>query len=79
MNNPFDLENYKPQISMKDQEKARRNSYQMTRYVNEQRKRGVEPSAPYSQRTAAHLGTEPKEMTVEMPSMIHYKKRKSKK
>ena len=37
MNDPFDWRNYKPQISMRDLEKARRNSYQMTRHVNEQR------------------------------------------
>jgi hypothetical protein len=74
MNDPFDWKNYKPQISMRDLEKARRNAYQMTRYVNEQRKKGVEPSAPYSERTAVHLGSEPKDMVVEMPVMPLHKR-----
>ena len=74
MNDPFDWKNYKPQISMRDLEKARRNSYQMTRHVNEQRKKGIEPSAPYSDRTAPYLSAEPKDMVVEMPVMPVHKK-----
>lgn len=74
MNDPFDWRNYKPQINMSDLEKARRNSYQMTRHVNEQRKKGIEPSAPYSERTAPFLGAAPADMTVEMPEMPVHKK-----
>ena len=48
MNDPFDWKNYKPVINMADIEKARRNAYQATRHVNEQRKRGIEPSSPYA-------------------------------
>lgn len=77
MNNPFDLENYKPLISMRDQEKARRNAYQATQYINKQRKQGIEPSKPYAERTAAHLSAVPKEMVVDMPAMVHYRKRRN--
>jgi predicted HicB family RNase H-like nuclease len=74
MNNPFDLASYVPQVSMRDQEKVRRSAYQMSRYVNEQRRRGIEPSAPYSERTDLNLGSEPQEMVVEMPAMALHKK-----
>lgn len=74
MSNPFDLANYVPQVSMRDQEKVRRSAYQMSRYVNEQRKKGIEPSAPYSERTDLNLGSEPQEMVVEMPAMPLHKK-----
>jgi predicted HicB family RNase H-like nuclease len=74
MNNPFDLASYVPQVSMRDQEKVRRSAYQMSRYVNEQRKKGIEPSAPYSERTDLNLGSEPQEMVVEMPAMALHKK-----
>lgn len=70
MNNPFDLKNYKPQLDMKDIEKARRNAYQMTRHINEQRKRGIEPSAPY----AASVGGWPQDYTMDMPAMPMHKK-----
>jgi hypothetical protein len=70
MNNPFDLKNYKPQLDMRDIEKARRNAYQMTRFVNEQRKRGIEPSAPY----AASVGGWPQDYTMDMPAMPMHKK-----
>lgn len=69
-NNPFDLANYKPQLDMRDIEKARRNAYQMTRHINEQRKKGVEPSAPY----AASIGGWPQDYTTEMPEMPVHKK-----
>ncbi len=73
-NNPFDVASYVPQVSMRDQEKVRRSAYQMSRYVNEQRRRGIEPSAPYSERTDLNLGSEPQEMVVEMPAMPVHKK-----
>ncbi len=74
MNNPFDWRNYKATVSFADLEKARRNAYQMTRYINEQRKTGIEPSAPYSERTDLNLGSLPQEMVVEMPAMPVHKK-----
>jgi hypothetical protein len=70
LNNPFDLKTYKPQLDMRDIEKARRNAYQMTRFVNEQRKRGIEPSAPY----AASVGGWPQDYVTEMPEMPMHKK-----
>jgi hypothetical protein len=72
MNNPFDWQNYKPTISFSDLEKARRSAYQMSRYINEQRRTGVEPSAPYSERT--DLGSLPQDMVVDMPVMPVHKK-----
>jgi hypothetical protein len=69
-NNPFDLANYKPQLDMKDIEKARRNAYQMTRHINEQRKKGIEPSSPY----ANSRGGWPQDYTTEMPAMKLHKK-----
>jgi hypothetical protein len=69
-NNPFDLANYKPQISMRDREKARKVAYQVSRHINEQRKKGVEPSAPY----AASVGGWPQDYTTEMPEMPVHKK-----
>ena len=70
MNNPFDLKNYKPQLDMRDIEKARRNAYQMTRHINEQRKLGIEPSAPY----AASAGGWPQDYVTEMPEMPLHKR-----
>ena len=69
MNNPFDWRNYKPQVSMKDLESARKSSYQMTRFINDQRRQGIEPSRPYAERNKAHLAGVPQEYTVEMPVM----------
>jgi hypothetical protein len=68
-NNPFDLANYKPQISMRDREKARKVAYQVSRHINEQRKKGIEPSAPY----AASVGGWPQDYTTEMPEMPVHK------
>ncbi len=79
MNDPFDWRNYKPQISLKDFETSRRSSYQASRVVNEKRRGGIEPSSPYAERTAAHLATKPQKMTVEMPQMKVYRKRRNKK
>ena len=70
MNNPFDLDNYVRQVDMSDQEKARRNAYQMTHHINEQRKQGVEPSQPY----ANSVGGRPQDYTMEMPVMPMHKR-----
>ena len=64
-NNPFDWRNYKPTINMADIERARKSSYQQTRVVNEQRKKGIEPSKPY----ANSLGGIPQDYTTNMPIM----------
>ena len=69
-NNPFDWRNYKPTISMVDIEKARRNAYQMTHHINEQRKQGIEPSQPY----ANSPGGKPQDYTMEMPKMPMHKR-----
>ena len=78
-NNPFDWKNYKPTISFADLEKARKNAYQAARYINEQRKQGVEPSKPYTERTDISFGDKPQEMTVDMPVMPMHKKTLKKK
>lgn len=70
MNNPFDWRNYKPTISFADLEKARRNAYQMTHHINEQRKQGIEPSQPY----ANSPGGKPQDYTMEMPKMPMHKR-----
>ena len=69
-NNPFDWRNYKPTISMADVERARKSAYQQTRVVNEQRKRGIEPSKPY----ASSFGGIPQDYTTEMPVMPMHKR-----
>ena len=74
MNNPFDWRNYKPTISMADIERARKSAYQQTRVVNEQRKKGIEPSRPYTERTDISFGDKPKEMTIDMPVMPMHKR-----
>lgn len=75
MNNPFDWRNYKPTISFADLEKARRNAYQMTHHINEQRKQGIEPSQPY----ANSVGGRPQDYTMEMPVMPMHKRSKANK
>jgi len=70
MNNPFDLDNYKPQINLKDLEKSRRSAYQSSRIVNEKRKAGVEPSAAYG----ASYGGVPQDYATEMPVMPMHKR-----
>jgi hypothetical protein len=75
MNNPFDLANYKPTISMTDVERARKSAYQQTRVVNEQRKQGIEPSKPY----ANSFGGIPQDYTTEMPVMTIHKRSAQKK
>ena len=74
MNDPFDLENYKPQINMRDQERARRSAYQASRIINEKRKQGIEPSKPYAQRNMAHVAGLPQDYTTEMPKMPMHKR-----
>jgi hypothetical protein len=69
LNNPFDWRNYKPTISMKDVETARKSAYQATQVINRQRQQGIEPSRPYAERNKAHLAGIPQEYTVEMPVM----------
>jgi len=78
-NNPFDWKNYKPTISFADLEKARKNAYQAARYINEQRKQGIEPSAPYTERTDISFGDKPKEMVIDMPVMPMHKRSLNKK
>lgn len=70
MNDPFDLDNYKPQINLKDLEKSRRSAYQASRIVNEKRKQGVEPSASYG----ASYGGVPQDYATEMPVMPMHKR-----
>lgn len=67
MTNPFDLNNYKPQINASKMELARRNSHQASKAVNEVRKKGVELSRPISPRWHVEFGRSPKELTVAMP------------
>ena len=74
MNNPFDLENYQPQVSFADLEKARRNAYQMTRHINEKRKQGIEPSKPYAESNQAHVAGLPQDYTTEMQKMPLHKR-----
>ncbi len=74
MNNPFDWKNYKPTLDFSDLEKARRNAYQMTHLINEQRKAGIEPSKPYAQRNQAHIAGLPQDYTTDMPKMALHKR-----
>lgn len=73
-NDPFDWRNYKPTLNFKDLEKARRNAYQASRYVNEQRKRGIEPSGPYAERQGAYQGGLPQDYAMDMPVMPQHKR-----
>jgi hypothetical protein len=66
MNNPFDLENYKRQITMTAENTALKSAYQQTAVVNRIRATGVEPSAPYSKNAPA---TEPTKFVADMPVM----------
>jgi hypothetical protein len=67
--NPFDLANYKPQISMRDASKAARNSYQQTAVVNQRRAKGVEPCAVH---LPGSRDDGPKRFVAEMPEMPKY-------
>jgi hypothetical protein len=70
MNNPFDLKNYKPQVSFDDLEKARKSAYQMTQHINKQRKQGIEPSKSYGSRVSGV----PQDYTMDMPDMPMHKR-----
>jgi hypothetical protein len=82
MSDAFDWRNTKSQINWKSLERSRKSSYQMSRHVNEQRKKGIEPSASCATRPDAYLGGLPKDYTTEMPEMPLHKRslnRKAKK
>lgn len=74
MNDPFDWRNYKPTVNFKDLEKARRNAYQASKAVNDARKRGIEPSNSYAERTGAHIAGLPQDYAIDMPIMPMNKK-----
>ncbi len=69
MNNPFDLKNYKPQISMRDVNTASKTSYQQTQVINRRRAKGDEPSIVYSTRGR---DTQPKKFVTVMPDMPYH-------
>jgi hypothetical protein len=73
MNNPFDLKNYKPQVSYDDLERSRRTAYQATHAVNKARKNGVEPSKPYTEKDLP-FGKTPETMTIDMPDLPVHKR-----
>lgn len=77
MNNPFDWKNYKPIVNMKDLNVAWRNSYNMTRHIDEKRRSGIEPSAPYGN----SLGGVPQDYvtTTEMPKLKTQPRKRNKK
>jgi hypothetical protein len=68
-NNPFDLVNYKRQITMSKENTALKSAYQQTAVVNRQRAKGIEPSLPYSAKAPV---TEPEKFVAEMPVMKKY-------
>lgn len=70
-NNPFDLDNYVPQISMKDRDTARKTSYQQTSVINRKRAQGIEPSINYSPNG---MDTQPKKFVADMPLMPKFDK-----
>jgi hypothetical protein len=69
MNNPFDLANYKRQITMHKENAALKSAYQQTSVVNRQRASGIEPSLPYSDKAPA---AEPTKFVADMPVMPKY-------
>ena len=68
-NNPFDLANYKRQITMHKENTALKSAYQQTSVVNRQRAKGIEPSGPYSDKSPA---AEPEKFVADMPVMPKY-------
>lgn len=66
MNNPFDWKNYKPVLSFKDMDTARKTSFQQTTVINRKRAKGIEPSIVYSPKG---MDTEPKKFVADMPIM----------
>ena len=75
INNPFDLANYKRQITMHKENTALKSAYQQTAVVNRQRAAGIEPSLPYSAKAPA---TEPEKFVADMPVMPKYDKNAAK-
>jgi hypothetical protein len=76
MSSPFDLANYKPQLNMKDLDKARKNSFQQSTVINSRRAKGIEPSIPYSDKV---MDTEPRKFAIDMPKMPRYNKNEARK
>ena len=66
LNNPFDLENYKRQITMTAENTALKSSYQQTAAINRARAKGVEPSINYSDKAP---NVDPKRFVTDMPVM----------
>tara|TARA_R110000868_G_scaffold83160_2_gene235006 strand:+ start:1292 stop:1636 length:345 start_codon:yes stop_codon:yes gene_type:complete len=75
INNPFDLANYKRQITMHKENTALKSSYQQTSVINRERAKGIEPSLPYSAKAPA---TEPTKFVADMPVMPKYDKNAAK-
>jgi hypothetical protein len=75
-NNPFDWRNYTPILSMKDLDKARKNSFQQSTVINSRRAKGIEPSIPYSEKG---MDTEPSKFAIDMPKMPRYNKNEARK
>jgi hypothetical protein len=71
--NPFDKD-YKAQLSFRDLETDRKRSYQASRVLNDKRKTGVEPYPSLAQRIGAYEGTNPRDVTVDMPKMKRSRK-----
>jgi hypothetical protein len=65
-NNPFDLENYQRQITMRVENISTKLSYQQTANINRVRATGVEPSINYSDRAP---NVDPKRFVADMPVM----------
>lgn len=66
MNNPFDLKNYKRQITMTAEDTSNKLSYQQTAAINRARAKGVEPSINYSDKAP---NVDPKRFVTDMPVM----------
>jgi hypothetical protein len=65
-NNPFDLENYQRQITMRLENISTKLSYQQTANINRVRATGVEPSINYSDKAP---NVDPKRFVADMPVM----------
>lgn len=75
-NNPFDWQNYKPTISLKDIARAQKSSYQQTAVVNKRRAAGVEPNPMNLPGSRVDL---PQRYATEMPIMPKYDKNEARK
>lgn len=69
MNNPFDWENYKPQIDLKEFATAAKRSYQQTAQVNRRRQQGIEPGGVA---LPDHMRKEPEKFATDMPSLPYH-------